>query len=74
MAVSQATIGLARGEIQSALVQDKSYKSNVTNRPLKDLFKKNMQKTQKKVMSELLRVIHVAAKVKLVSTNQKHSE
>ena len=33
-----------------------------------------MQKTQKKVMSELLRVIHVAAKVKLVSTNQKHSE
>ena len=66
MAVSQATIGLARGEIQSALIQDKSYKSNVTNRPLKDLFKKkNMQKTQKKVMSELLRVIHVAAKVKL---------
>ena len=54
MAVSQATIGLARGEIQSALIQDKSYKSNVTNRPLKDLFKKkNMQKTQKKVMSEL---------------------
>ena len=74
MAVSQATIGLARGEIQSALIQDKSYKSNVTNRPLKDLLKKNMQKTQKKVMSELLRVIHVAAKVKLVSTNQKHSE
>ena len=75
MAVSQATIGLARGEIQSALVQDKSYKSNVTNRPLKDLFKKKIcKKTQKKVMSELVRVIYVAAKVKLVSTNQKHSE
>ena len=55
MAVSQATIGLARGEIQSALIQDKSYKSNVTNRPLKDLFKKNMQKTEKSYVGTLAR-------------------
>ena len=33
-----------------------------------------IQKTQKKAISELSRVIHVAAKVKLVSTNQKDSE
>ena len=48
VAVSQATIGLARGEIQSALIQDKSYKSNVTNRPLKDLFKKKICKKHRK--------------------------
>ena len=48
MVVSQATIGLARGEIQSALIQDKSYKSNVTNRPLKDLFKKKICKKHRK--------------------------
>ena len=56
MAVSQATIGLARGEIQSALVQDKSYKSNVTNRPLKDLLKKIYAKnTEKSYVGTLAR-------------------
>ena len=56
MAVSQATIGLARGEIQSALIQDKNYKSNVTNRPLKDLLKKIYAKnTEKSYVGTLAR-------------------
>ena len=56
MAVSQATIGLARGEIQSALIQDKNYKSNVTNRPLKDLLKNIYAKnTEKSYVGTLAR-------------------